>query len=150
MDMIRGTKLTGYHTKHAPPIHNSSCLVPDAITALAITASPCSTTNEMGYALTIDPSNPCRRNHPAIVILSFRSLPSSLIDPPPASELSFFLSFFLPPQSQASSRIRHPPAFPKRQAPALQAPAADVEDFWDDGVGVHLSVQIDRSVSQSR
>lgn len=34
--------------------------------------------------------------------------------------------------------VGDPPALPKRQTPALQAPAADVQNAWDEGVLVHL------------
>ena len=43
--------------------------------------------------------------------------------------------------------IGDPPLRPESQAPALQAPAAHVEDFGDDGVGVHLFTTHRQSLS---
>ena len=38
--------------------------------------------------------------------------------------------------------VCHPSVLAEGQAPALQAPAAHIEDFWDHGVLVHLQIPI--------
>ena len=119
-------------------IENTSmrlCCIYTGITARSTITTP----PPKPLAMPLDPSTPTptRRN---AALISVPNPPNDIVCCAASPSCHWTLFHFARSRALVGKRltIGDPPALPKRQTPALQAPATDVQDAWDEGVLVHL------------